>query len=156
MPRRNSPEKRTIPADPRYNSVKLAFFINSLMVGGKKSTARRVVYGALELIQERSGKEPMDVFSEAVANATPHVEVKPRRVGGATYQVPVEVRSHRQHALAIRWLLTAARKRSGRSMAEKLANELMDAATGQGGAVKQKDDTHRMADANKAFAHYRF
>jgi small subunit ribosomal protein S7 len=131
-------------------------FINRLMQDGKKSTARRIVYDSFDLIEERSKRNPLEVFDQALQNVTPQVEVKPRRVGGATYQVPIEVSSHRQMSLAIRWLLTATRSRGGRSMAEKLAAELMDAASGQGAAVKRKDDTHRMAEANRAFAHYRF
>ena len=156
MPRRYRPEKRRIPADLRYNSVMLQMFINRMMVGGKKSTAQRIMYQALDIIEERTNKPPIEVFDQAMFNVTPQIEVKPRRVGGATYQVPLEVPLHRRSSLAIRWLLMASRTRSGRSMSEKLAAEFMDAAKGQGSAVKRKDDTHRMAEANRAFAHYRF
>ena len=156
MPRRYRPERRKIAPDLRYGSVKVSMFINRLMRAGKKSTARRIVYDSFDLIEERSNRNPLEVFEQAVQNVTPQVEVKPRRVGGATYQVPVEVSAHRQMSLAIRWLLMATRSRGGRSMAEKLAAELMDASNGQGAAVKRKDDTHRMAEANRAFAHYRF
>jgi len=131
-------------------------FVNRMMQGGKKSTAQRIMYTALDIIEERTNKPPLEVFEQALFNVTPQIEVKPRRVGGATYQVPLEVPLHRRTSLAIRWLLMASRTRSGRSMAEKLAAEFMDAAKGQGSAVKRKDDTHRMAEANRAFAHYRF
>jgi small subunit ribosomal protein S7 len=131
-------------------------FINRLMIGGKKSTAQRIVYDALDLVEERTNNPPIEVFNKALQNITPQLEVKPRRVGGATYQVPMEVPASRRTSLAIRWMLMSTRSRGGRSMAEKLAAELMDAANGQGAAVKRKDDTHRMADANRAFAHYRF
>ncbi len=156
MPRRYRPEKRRIAPDLKYNSVTLQMFINRLMIGGKKSTARRIVYDALDIVEERTKSSPIEVFNKALQNVTPQIEVKPRRVGGATYQVPMEVASHRRTSLAIRWMLMSTRSRGGRSMAEKLAAELMDAANGQGAAVKRKDDTHRMADANRAFAHYRF
>lgn len=156
MPRRYRPEKRKVEPDLRYGSVRVEMFINRLMRSGKKSVARGLLYDSFELIEARSKREAMEVFEEALQNVTPQVEVKPRRVGGATYQVPVPVDSHRQTSLAMRWLLAAARNRSGRSMAEKLANEFMDASTGQGAAVKRKDDTHRMAEANRAFSHFRF
>lgn len=156
MPRRNRPEKRKVTPDLRYNSVKVQMFINRMMYGGKKSTAQRIIYDSFDLIEKRSKQPPLEIFDRAMNRVTPQVEVKPRRVGGATYQVPMEVPHHRQTSLAIRWLLAAARTRGGRSMAEKLAAELMDAASGQGSAVKKKDDTHRMAEANRAFAHYRF
>jgi small subunit ribosomal protein S7 len=156
MPRRYSPEKRDIKPDLRYNSVTLQMFINRMMYGGKKSTAQRIIYEALEIAEERTKKSGLEVFNEAMQNVTPQVEVKPRRVGGATYQVPMEVPYHRRSSLAIRWLLMAARSRNGRSMADKLASELMDASRGLGAAVKRKDDAHRMAEANRAFAHYRF
>ena len=156
MPRRYRPEKREIQPDLRYGNVVLQMFINRLMKHGKKSTARAIVYDSFDIIEQRSQKPPLEVFEQAMRNATPQVEVKPRRVGGATYQVPMEVSYHRQTSLAIRWLLHAARTRGGRSMADKLASELMDAANKQGAAVKRKDDTHRMAEANRAFAHYRF
>lgn len=155
MPRRSSPEKRKITADLRYNSVTLQMFINRMMYGGKKSTAQTIAYDALSLVEERMKRPGIEVFDEAMRNVSPQIEVKPRRVGGATYQVPQEVPAHRRTSLAIRWLLMAARSRSGRSMSEKLAAELMDAARGQGAAVKRKEDTHRMAEANRAFAHYR-
>jgi small subunit ribosomal protein S7 len=140
----------------KYNNVHIEMFINRMMIGGKKSTARRVIYGAFELVEERAKKDPVEVFEQALKNATPILEVKPRRVGGSTYQVPVEVAPSRAMSLAMRWLLAAANSRGGRSMAEKLANEFMDAAAGQGSAIKKKDDTHRMAEANRAFAHYRW
>lgn len=156
MPRRYRPEKRKVVPDLRYNSATVQMFINRMMYGGKKSTAQRIMYESFDLIEERTKQNPLEVFERAMIRATPQVEVKPRRVGGATYQVPMEVPIHRQTSLAIRWILQAARTRGGRSMAEKLAAEFMDAATGQGSAVKKKDDTHRMAEANRAFAHYRF
>lgn len=156
MPRRYRPEKRKVQPDLRYGNVTVQMFINRLMMHGKKSTARGIVYGSFEIMEERTKKPAIEVFEQAMRNATPQIEVKPRRVGGATYQVPMEVAPHRQTSLAIRWLLMAARARSGRSMAEKLASEFMDAANMQGAAVKKKDDAHRMAEANRAFAHYRF
>ncbi|KPK03336.1 MAG: 30S ribosomal protein S7 [Anaerolineae bacterium SG8_19] len=156
MPRRYRPEKRKIAPDLKYNNVTLQMFINRMMKGGKKSTAQRIIYDALDIVEERTKKAPIEVFDQAVQTVTPQIEVKPRRVGGATYQVPMEVPYHRRTSLAIRWLLMAARSRGGRSMAEKLAAEIMDAANGQGAAVKRKEDTHRMAEANRAFAHYRF
>ncbi|HJP41691.1 MAG TPA: 30S ribosomal protein S7 [Dehalococcoidia bacterium] len=156
MPRRNRPERLVIPPDARFGNVQLQMFINKLMKRGKKSVAERVVYQALERVQEQAGRDPVDVFSQAVRNATPVLEVKPRRVGGATYQVPVEIRPDRRIALAMRWLLAAAVTRSGRSMSEKLAAELLDAANGAGAAIKRREDTHRMAEANRAFAHYRW
>ncbi|MFQ5381676.1 MAG: 30S ribosomal protein S7 [Dehalococcoidia bacterium] len=156
MPRRNRPERRLISPDPRYGNVQLQMFINKLMTRGKKSTAERVVYGALDTVQSQTGRDPVDVFSQAIRNVTPVLEVKPRRVGGATYQVPVEIRPDRRLALAMRWLLTASRARGGRSMSEKLAAELLDAANGTGSAIKRREDTHRMAEANRAFVHYRW
>lgn len=155
MPRRNSPPKRQVVPDSRYNNVHLTMFINRMMYGGKKSTATNIMYTALETIEERLKKDPVEVFEQALRNVTPTVEVKPKRVGGSTYQVPVEVPHDRAISLAMRWLLQNTRKRSGRDMASKLASELMDAATGQGASVKKKDDTHRMAEANRAFAHFR-
>jgi small subunit ribosomal protein S7 len=131
-------------------------FVNRMMYGGKKSTASRIIYDAFELMEERAKRDPVELFEQALRNATPALEVKPRRVGGSTYQVPVEVAPNRAISLAMRWLLSAARARGGRSMAEKLAAELMDAANGQGSAIKKKEDTHRMAEANRAFAHYRW
>jgi small subunit ribosomal protein S7 len=156
MPRRAKVEKRIILPDPRYNSRLLAKFINKIMTRGKKSTAERIVYTALSLVETRMRRNPIDVFDTAVRNATPILEVKPRRVGGATYQVPVEIRGERRLALAIRWLISSSRGRPGKSMAEKLSNELMDAAQGQGATIKKREDTHRMAEANKAFSHYRW
>jgi small subunit ribosomal protein S7 len=156
MPRRNRPPKRRIAPDIKYNSILVSQFINKLMHQGKKSTAQRIFYDALDLIEERTKRPGLDVFEQAVKNATPILEVKPRRVGGATYQVPVEVRVDRRLSLAIRWLVASTRNRSGRSMAEKLASELMDAASNTGTTVKKREDTHRMAEANRAFAHYRW
>jgi small subunit ribosomal protein S7 len=156
MPRRYQPPKRKVDPDPKYNNVQVAMFINRLMKDGKKSTARRVMYEAMEKIQERTGRDPVEVFEQALQNVAPMVEVKPRRVGGSTYQVPVEVNPYRRTSLAMRWLLNAARNRSGRGMPDRLANELLDAANGQGAAVKKKDDTHRMAEANRSFSHYRW
>lgn len=156
MPRRNRPPRRVIQPDVKYNSELVARFVNRLMRDGKRSTAFRILYDSFDLIEGRSKKPPLDVFEQAVKNVTPLLEVRPRRVGGATYQIPMEVRSERRLSLAIRWLLQSARQRPGKSMAEKLANELMDAAAGQGASVKKKDDTHRMAEANRAFAHYRW
>jgi len=155
MPRRYRPEKRIAEPDPKYNDREVQSFINRVMTRGKKSTATRVVYDAFELIEERAGKPGLEVFKAAMKEVTPVMEVRPRRVGGATYQVPMEVDSHRQFALATRWILAATRARSGKSFAEKLAAELMEAASGQGAAVRKKEETHRMAEANRAFSHYR-
>jgi small subunit ribosomal protein S7 len=156
MPRRNRPPRRAIQPDVRYNSELVTRFANRLLRDGKKSTAFRIMYDSFDMIEERSKKPPLDVFEQALKNATPLLEVRPRRVGGATYQIPMEVRPERRLSLAIRWLLQSARQRPGKSMAEKLASELMDAAAGQGASIKKKDDTHRMAEANRAFAHYRW
>jgi small subunit ribosomal protein S7 len=156
MPRRNRPERRKIKPDVRYNSIEMQSFINRVMKNGKKSVAARLVYDALDLIGERTGQNPYEVFEKALENASPVMEVKPRRVGGATYQVPMEVPSYRQFALATRWLIGAARARSGRSFSEKLAAELMDAANETGSAVHKREEAHRMARANRAFSHYRF
>ena len=156
MPRKGPAPKRQILPDPRFNSKVLARFINKVMLAGKKSTAEKITYSALDIVQEKMGKDPMDVFSQALSNAMPLVEVRPRRVGGATYQVPMEVRPDRRQAMAMRWLIGYARKRPGRSMEEKLAGELMDAANNQGASIKKREDTHKMAEANKAFAHYRW
>jgi len=153
--RRTKPERRHISPDIRYNSVLLQHFINRLMKDGKKSTATRVTYDALELIGERSKQNPIEVFEQAIHNIEPILEVKPRRVGGATYQVPIEVQPHRRMTLAMRWILAAARGRSGKAMSERLAAELMDAANKTGTAMKKREETHRMAEANRAFAHYR-
>lgn len=156
MPRRYRPERRVVAPDPKYNSELLAKFINNVMVDGKKSTARGIVYDALDLVSERTGKASIDVFEQAMDNIAPTIEVKPRRVGGATYQVPVEVGPQRRTSLAMRWLLNAARSRNGKTFADKLAAELLDAANNAGLAVKKREDTHRMAEANKAFAHFRW
>jgi small subunit ribosomal protein S7 len=156
MPRRNRPPRRIIEPDVKYNSELVARFANKLMRDGKKSNAFRIVYDAFDIIEERAKKPPLEVFEQAVKNATPLLEVRPRRVGGATYQIPMEVRAERRLSLAIRWLMQSTRQRPGKSMAEKLANELMDAAAGQGASIKKRDDTHRMAEANRAFAHYRW
>ena len=156
MPRRYTPEKREIEPDLRFNSQQVTMFINRLMRDGKKSTAESVLYTAFDIIEERTRRSAIEVFEQALDNAAPRVEVRPRRVGGSTYQVPVEVPPGRRTSLAMRWLLMAARNRGGRSMSEKLAGELMDAANSQGAAVKRKGDAHRMAEANRAFAHYRF
>jgi small subunit ribosomal protein S7 len=156
MPRRNRPPKRDIAPDIKYNSVLVARFINKLMQHGKKSTAQRIFYDALDIVEGRAKRPGLDVFEQAIKNVTPIIEVKPRRVGGATYQVPVEVRSERQSSLAIRWLVDTTRNRPGKTMAEKLANEIMDAASNTGQTVKKREDTHRMAEANRAFAHYRW
>ncbi len=156
MPRRREIPKRVILPDPKFKSEMLAKFINTVMRDGKKSIAERVVYGALDQIAEKKNTDSMEVLKEALDNVRPGVEVKSRRVGGATYQVPVEVRASRQNTLAMRWLVEAARKRGEQSMVHKLAGELMDAAEKRGIAVKKREDTHRMADANKAFAHFRW
>jgi small subunit ribosomal protein S7 len=156
MPRRNRPPKRVIAPDVRYNSVLVTQFINRLMKGGKKSTAARVMYDALDLVETRSKRSPLEVFEQAMQNAMPVIEVKPRRVGGSTYQIPVEVSGHRRLTLGMRWMLATSRSRPGKSMAEKLAAEFMDAAQGQGATVKKKEDTHKMAEANRAFSHYRW
>ena len=156
MPRRSRPVKRDVPPDARHGSKTITRFINKLMLDGKKSIAERIVYVALERAEAQLRRPAADVFEQALRNATPVLEVKPRRVGGATYQVPVEIRGDRRVALAMRWLISSARSRSGKTMAEKLAAELLDAYHGQGATVKRRDDTHRMAEANKAFAHYRW
>ena len=156
MPRRYRPPKRKIEPDARYNSVTVAKFINRVMKQGKKSVAARIVYDALDIMQARTKRPPLEVMEDAVRNVSPVLEVKPRRVGGSTYQIPVEVPPNRRLTLAMRWLLAAARSRPGKSMAEKLANELMDAARETGSAVKKREDTYRMAEANRAFAHYRW
>jgi len=156
MPRRRVVAKREILPDPKYGNQLLAKFINMVMVSGKKSVAERILYGALDKVAERSNEEPLEILDKAMENVRPTVEVKSRRVGGATYQVPIEVRPNRRNSLAMRWLIDAARKRSEKSMAFRLAGELMDAAASRGSAVKKREDTHRMAEANKAFAHYRW
>jgi len=154
--RRSKPTKRNIPGDVRHNSVLVTGFVNRLMRRGKRSTGTRVVYRAFDLITARAKRDPLEVFEQAIKNASPTLEVKPRRVGGATYQVPVEVSPERRTALAMRWLLAAARSRGGKSMSEKLAGELMDAANNTGSAIKRREETHKMAEANRAFAHYRW
>jgi len=156
MPRRREVPKREILPDPKFASQDVSKFINVIMDSGKKSVAERIVYGAFEAITKKSSKDPLEVFMAAVANVKPVVEVKSRRVGGANYQVPVEVRPARRAALAMRWLRESARKRSEKSMGQRLAAEMMEAAENRGGAVKKRDEVHRMAEANKAFAHFRF
>jgi small subunit ribosomal protein S7 len=156
MARRAQTKKRIIVPDSKFNNPTVAIFINKIMLGGKKSTATSVMYDAFKLIEEKEGKEPVSVFQQAITNTTPLLEVRPRRVGGANYQVPVEVRKGRDLALSMRWLIKSSRERGGKSMAEKLAAELIDASKGQGNAVKKREDTHKMAEANRAFAHYRW
>ena len=157
MPRRREIPKRELAADPLYNSVLVSKFINTVMLGGKKSLAEQVMYGSLDIIRERTGDDPIKVFKKAVDNVKPSLEVKSRRVGGSNYQVPVEVNPNRRLSLSIRWLVSYARSRGdGKTMQEKFANELLDASNLRGGAVKKREDTHRMAEANKAFAHYRW
>jgi len=156
MSRRARAAKREIPPDAKYHNVTVAKLVNKVMMCGKKSTAERIIYGALNIMERQGVKAPVTILEQAVKNATPLLEVKPRRVGGATYQVPVEVPPDRAFSLAIRWLVNSARARVGKSMAEKLAAELSDASKGQGVTIKKRDDTHRMAEANRAFAHYRW
>jgi small subunit ribosomal protein S7 len=156
MARRARKEPRVVPPDVRYNSVKVTRFIRSVMHKGKMSTATSVVYGAFELVKERSQKDPLEIFELALHNVGPQIEVKPRRVGGATYQVPVEVEAGRRDSLAVRWILSASRSRGGKSMIERLAGELLDAANNTGTAVKKREEVHKMAEANRAYAHYRW
>jgi small subunit ribosomal protein S7 len=156
MPRRREVPKREILPDPKYGNQDVSKFVNVLMTGGKKAVAERIIYGAFELITSKSGKNPLEVFNQALSNIKPIVEVKSRRVGGANYQVPVEVRPSRRMALSMRWLRDAARKRSEKSMGQRLASELLEASEGRGSAMKKREEVHRMAEANKAFAHYRF
>ncbi|MCW6037916.1 30S ribosomal protein S7 [Spirulina subsalsa FACHB-351] len=156
MSRRTVVKKREVPPDPVYNSRLISMTVRRIMRHGKKSLASRLVYDALKIVGERTGNDPIEVFEQAIRNLTPLVEVKARRVGGATYQVPMEVRPNRGTTLALRWLSQYSRQRSGRTMAIKLANEIMDAANETGGAIRKREETHRMADANKAFAHYRY
>ncbi len=156
MPRRRVAEKREILPDPKYNSKLVSKFINAIMADGKKSTAEKICYGAFDNMREKTGSDPLKVFKTAIENVKPLVEVKPRRVGGATYQVPVEVRAHRRSALAFRWIINYSRGRSEKTMQERLAGELMDAYNNTGSSIKKKEDTHKMAEANKAFAHYRW
>ena len=156
MPRRREVEKREILPDPKFGNVEVSKFMNAIMISGKKSVAERIVYGAFEQISRKSGKNPLEVFSAAMNNVRPIVEVKSRRVGGANYQVPVEVRPSRRTALAMRWVRDAARKRGEKSMDARLAGELLDASEGRGAAMKKREEVHRMAEANKAFSHFRF
>ena len=156
MPRRREVPKRDILPDPKFGSVEVSKFINAVMQSGKKSVSERIVYGAFAIINQKSGKDPLEVFAAAMSNVKPMVEVKSRRVGGANYQVPVEVRPARRAALAMRWLREFARKRSEKSMDQRLAAEMLEASENRGGAVKKRDEVHRMAEANKAFAHFRF
>lgn len=156
MSRRRQAEKRVVLPDAKFGSIVLTKFMNSIMYDGKKSAAERAVYGAMELMEQKAKKDPIELFNEAMTNTKPSIEVRSRRVGGATYQVPMEVRPVRQQALAIRWLISAARSRSERTMRERLAGELLDAANMRGSAIKKREDTHRMAEANKAFSHFRW
>ena len=156
MPRRREIPKRELAADPIYSSTLVSKFINTVMSGGKRSTAERILYQSFDIIKERSGDDPLKVFKKALDNVKPSLEVKSRRVGGSNYQVPVEVRPARRTALALRWLISYSRQRPDKSMRERLANEILDAASLRGAAFKKKEDTHRMAEANKAFAHYRW
>jgi len=156
MSRRSRAEKRVVAPDPRFESTTVTKFVNALMYDGKKSTAERIFYGAIDIVEEKSGQPGLNVFRTALTNAKPALEVKSRRVGGATYQVPIEVRPERRTALAIRWLIGFARARSEKTMEERLAAEILAAGRGEGSTIKKKDDTHRMAEANKAFAHYRW
>lgn len=156
MPRRGSVPKRDVLPDPKYNSKIIAKLINQIMLDGKKGIAQRIVYVAFNLISDKAGEEPMRIFEQALANILPVLEVKARRVGGATYQVPVEIRADRRQTLALRWLVNFSRKRNEKTMQERLANEIIDAANNTGGAVKKKEETHKMAEANKAFAHFRY
>lgn len=155
MSRRAKPEKREVLPDARYNNINVQFFVHRIMRRGKKSTAMRSMYQSLSLIEERTGKNPVDVLEQALKNVGPAMEVRPRRVGGATYQVPMEVPSSRRLTLAMRWIIDSARARSGKSFAEKLAGELMDAFNNQGAAIRKREETHKMAEANRAFSHYR-
>ena len=156
MPRRGNVPKREVLPDPMYRSVLVTKLINSIMLDGKKGVAQKVVYSAFDIVKEQTGKEPLEVFTAAMENIMPSLEVKARRVGGATYQVPIEVRPERRQTLGLRWLVGYSRKRGEKTMKERLAAEIMDAANNLGGAVKKREDTHKMAEANKAFAHYRF
>jgi len=156
MSRRHSADKRQILPDPKYKDLVIAKFTNGMMLDGKKSAAERIIYGAMDVIEGKTGNDPLKVFHEAIDNVKPAVEVRSRRVGGATYQIPVEVRSERRQALAIRWIIDLARKRSENTMVDRLSGELLDAANNRGAAVKKREDTHKMAEANKAFSHYRW
>jgi small subunit ribosomal protein S7 len=156
MPRRAKVQRREIVPDPKYGSELVTRFVNKVMERGKKGRAERIVYDAFEIVETRTGRNPLDVFQQALQNATPIIEVKPRRVGGATYQVPVQIEGGRRLSLAIRWMLSSSRARNGRTMAEKLAAEIVDAYNNTGATIKRREDTHRMAEANKAFSHYRW
>ena len=156
MPRRGKVAKRDVLPDPMYNSKLVTRLINSVMLDGKKGVAQKIVYGAFEIVQEKTGKEPLEVFEQAMENVMPSLEVKARRVGGSTYQVPMEVRPERRQTLGLRWLTSYSRSRSERTMKERLAGEILDAVNGAGGAAKKREDTHKMAEANRAFAHYRW
>jgi small subunit ribosomal protein S7 len=156
MSRRHSAEKREINPDPKYGNLVISKFMNSIMYAGKKSVAENIVYGALDIIENKTKQSPVTVFQQALDNVMPSIEVRSRRVGGATYQVPVEVRTDRRQALGIRWIITAARERNEKTMVERLSAELLDASNNRGNAVKKREDTHRMAEANRAFAHYRW
>ena len=156
MPRRGNIAKRDVLPDPLYNSKLVTRLVNSIMMDGKKGVAQKIVYSAFEIIQDKTGKEPLEVFEAAMENVMPSLEVKARRVGGATYQVPMEVRPERRQTLGLRWITTYSRQRSERTMRERLAGEILDAVNGAGGAAKKRDDTHKMAEANRAFAHYRW
>ena len=156
MSRRHRAEKREINPDPKFGDLVVTKFMNAIMYDGKKSVAERIVYGAFDVIADKTKQEPVELFHQALDNVAPHVEVRSRRVGGATYQVPVDVRPERRQALAIRWMITAARKRNETTMVDRLSGELMDAANNRGSAVKKREDTHKMADANRAFSHYRW
>ena len=156
MPRRGNVPKREVLPDPVYGSILVTKLVNSVMLDGKKGVAQKVVYGAFDIIKEKTGKEPMEVYTQALENIMPSLEVKARRVGGSTYQVPIEVRAERRQTLGLRWLTTYARARGEKTMKERLAGEIMDASNNTGSAVKKREDTHKMAEANKAFAHYRY
>ncbi|MEO0384253.1 MAG: 30S ribosomal protein S7 [Pseudomonadota bacterium] len=156
MSRRHAAEKRVVNPDPKFGDLVVSKFMNAIMIDGKKSAAERIVYGAFDTIETRTGQNPLEVFHQALGNVSPSVEVRSRRVGGATYQVPVEVRTERRQALAIRWLITAARGRNENTMVDRLSGEMLDASSNRGTAVKKREDTHRMADANRAFSHYRW
>ena len=156
MPRRGSTAKRDVLPDPLYNSKIVTRLINNIMYDGKKGVAQKIVYGAFDIIRDKTGKEPLDVFEQAMENVMPSLEVKARRVGGATYQVPMEVRPERRQTLGLRWVTSYARQRSEKTMRERLAGEILDAVNGAGGAAKKRDETHKMAEANRAFAHYRW
>ena len=155
MSRRNRPEPRVVLPDPRYNNILVSHLVNKIMLSGKKSTAERLVYGAFDMVEQKTGTDPLSVFKKAMDNVRPTLEVRPKRVGGATYQVPMEVSTDRRTTLAIRWILSAAQERSGKSFPDKLAGELIDAFNETGSAIRKRDETHKMAEANRAFSHYR-